>query len=85
MSDTSRPNGSGDLIRLGGLWRKTGRDGKTFLSGSIGQAGLLIFSNTKKSKDTDPDYVCYVAPGREREAKPANEMHHAPAQADHRL
>lgn len=62
----SSDNG-GNLIRLGGLWKKTGRNGTTFLSGTFGQAGLLVFRNTRKERDSDPDYVAFVAPGRERQ------------------
>jgi hypothetical protein len=70
--DRERPNGQAhaDLIRLGGLWKKTGRNGGTFLAGSLGQAGLLIFRNERKNNDREPDfdYIMFAAPSRDRDS-----------------
>lgn len=50
-----------------------GRHG-TFLAGTFGQAGLLIFPNKRKDRDTDPDYLLFAAPGRDRRpAQPSRE------------
>jgi uncharacterized protein (DUF736 family) len=58
--------------RLTGLWKNTGKDGKTYLSGNLsGVARLLILPNTHKREEKDPDYHAYVVPNEKREAKPA--------------
>jgi len=57
------------LIHLTGLWKKTTRDGKTFLTGNLNDgATVLIFANDRKEKDNHPDYRLYLAP-REREER----------------
>ena len=56
-----------DLIRLGGLWLNTDKNGQQYMSGSFGTARLLMFRNSHKSGENDPDYVLYVAPGKKRE------------------
>jgi hypothetical protein len=48
------------MVRLGGLW-KNEKNGKTHLGGSLGQAKILIFPNGFKEKDTDPDFILYIA------------------------
>ena len=57
-------------IRLTGLWKETAKDGKTYLSGTLGAVKVLVFANEKKAKDGDPDYNLVLAPREERE-KPA--------------
>jgi uncharacterized protein (DUF736 family) len=57
--------------RLTGLWKNTGKDGKTYLSGNLsGAARLLILPNTHKRGEKDPDYHVYVVPNEKRD-KPA--------------
>ena len=48
-------------INLFGLWKNTSKDGNEYLSGNIGFGRLLVFPNTRKSKDTDPDYRLVIA------------------------
>ena len=56
-----------ELIKLTGLW-KNEKDGKAYLSGGLGYGGrLLVFPNEYKSKDGDPDYICYLAAKKEQE------------------
>ena len=58
----------GELVPIGGLWTNADRDGKTYLSGYLGDARLLVFKNKfKKPGEKQPDYRMYVA----RKAKPA--------------
>lgn len=57
-----------DLVKLGGLWMNE-KSGMNYLSGYLGSAKLLIFSNKYHSKDTDPKYIMYVAPGKKKEEK----------------
>jgi hypothetical protein len=51
------------LIRLTGLWRNESKAGDTFLAGSLSPSSkLLILPNGHKQKDSDPDYIAYLAP-----------------------
>ena len=60
------------MVRLSGLWKNTGKDGKTFLSGTLNPgAKLLVMSNSFKKKETDPDYFAYLAASEKKaETKP---------------
>jgi hypothetical protein len=63
-------------IKLTGLWKNKGKDGKTFLSGTLGGVKLLIFANDYKKAGTDPDYNLVIAPReREEKEKPTHEAH----------
>lgn len=46
--------------KLTGLWKNKGKDGKTYLSGSLGVSALMIYPNGFKRSDKDPDYVAYL-------------------------
>ena len=44
-------------VSLGGLWQQTDRNGRKYLSGSLGFARMLIFPNNKKTEGSNqPDY-----------------------------
>lgn len=52
-----------DRVFLGGLWENSTRDGKPYLSGSLGAGGkLLAFPNGYKQKPSDPDWKLYIVP-----------------------
>jgi len=56
------------MVKLTGLWKNAGKDGKTYLSGTVNPgAKLLVMPNTFKKKDSDPDYYAYISPS-ERDA-----------------
>ena len=56
------------LIRLTGLWRGESKAGETYLAGSLSPSSrLLILPNTHKRKESDPDYVAYLAPQEKKE------------------
>jgi len=58
---------SSHLIRLTGLWRSESRQGESFLAGNISPTSkLLILPNNRKSRESDPDYIAYLAPPEER-------------------
>jgi hypothetical protein len=52
-----------DLLKLGGLWKGKDKKGNDYFSGSFTYGTkLLVMKNTYKDKDTDPDYIAYMAP-----------------------
>ena len=61
-----------DGVRLTGLWKEKGKDGRTYLTGSLSPtARLMIFPNShKKEGGKDPDYFLYVKVN-EKKDKPA--------------
>jgi len=67
----------GKMVRVGGLWKKQGKDGTTYLAGSFGTARLMVFTNDRKKAPNEPDYVLMVGEkdeegkGRDEGAKPA--------------
>ncbi len=61
-----------NLIRLTGLWRADTKAGDTMLTGSLSPSSkLVILPNKKKQKDSDPDYIAFMAPYEKRESQPA--------------
>jgi hypothetical protein len=54
------------MIRITGLWKKTTKDGKTYLQGSLGVAKLVVLPNKFKQKDEDPDYNLLVSEKQEK-------------------
>jgi hypothetical protein len=56
-----------DLIRIGGLWKNETATG-TVLSGNLaGDCRVVIFKNTRKEKENQPDYIMYFSPKRRDE------------------
>ena len=54
-------------VQLTGLWKKEGKNG-SFLAGNLNvRSSLLIFPNGYKQKDSDPDYIAYIAENDPRE------------------
>lgn len=52
---------SGDLVRLGGVWKNKTKTGVQYLSGQLGgYARLVILPNRDKTKEADPDYIVYA-------------------------
>lgn len=57
--------------KLTGLWKNKGKDGKTYLSGSLGLSKLMVYPNDYKKGERDPDYVAYlVQPDRKEKQEP---------------
>lgn len=50
-----------DMVRLTGLWKNKSGKGTDYLGGKLGAANILIFKNTKKQGEKDPDYIMYAA------------------------
>jgi hypothetical protein len=60
-----------DLIRLTGLWKNQTKAGDTMLSGSMSPTSkLIILPNNRKQKDSEPDYIAFMAPHEKQEQKP---------------
>ncbi len=60
-----------DLIRMTGLWRGQTKAGETMLSGSLSPTSkLVILPNTRKQKDSEPDYIAFLAPVDKQDDKP---------------
>ena len=55
----------GELICLGGLWYNE-TEKTWYASGSLGQAKIMIFPNSYKNKENEPDWKMYIT------AKPKN-------------
>ncbi len=53
--------------RLTGLWKNKDKNGKTYLSGSLGLARLLVLPNDFKKKDSDPDYTVLLVPNEKKD------------------
>ena len=49
-----------EAVLLSGLWKRTSKAGKDYLSGSLGAGNLLVFKNRNKSSSRDPDYYLFV-------------------------
>ena len=57
-----------DGVKLTGLWKNVNKNGKTFLSGSMGGVKVLVFPNDYKKTEMDPDYNLFFAPKEEKKA-----------------
>ena len=55
------------MIPLTGLWKNTTKDGKTYMSGNLGGAKVMIFANSYKTEDKHPDYQLYIAENKKKE------------------
>ncbi len=63
-----------NLIRITGLWKAQTKAGETMLSGSFSPSSkLIILPNSKKEKDSDPDYIAFMAPYEKKESQPARQ------------
>jgi uncharacterized protein (DUF736 family) len=52
-----------DMIELCGLWKSESKAGNRYLSGKLGNnVTIMIFENTRKSKDSEPDFRLMIAP-----------------------
>lgn len=58
--------------KLTGLWKNRDKNGKTYLSGNLGLARLLVLPNDFKKGDKDPDYTVLLVPSEKRTGPPAS-------------
>ena len=61
-------------VKLTGLWENTTTKGEVYYSGSLGTAKLLIFKNSFKEKDNDPDFNLFLAPKEKKPDVPQPEI-----------
>jgi len=55
-------------IKIGGLWKNTDKNGNEYFSGGLNAFNnILIFANTYKEKQTDPDFIMYIAEKEKKE------------------
>ena len=57
-----------DLKKIGAMWLKTSKSGNKYLSGIVNDQRIVVFKNTKKDKENQPDYQIY----EQGENKPKN-------------
>ena len=48
------------MIKLGGLWERRGKNGP-FWAGKLGNANVMIFPNTRKRGEDDPDFEMFIS------------------------
>lgn len=57
-----------DLIKVTGLWQSEDRNGNMVLSGNLnGNARIVIFFNTHKEADNQPDFNLYITKNEKQE------------------
>jgi len=61
------------MIRLGGMWKATSKNGREYYSGKIGSARFFLMPNTFKKTDRDPDFNLMI--GEEIVHKPEGPEH----------
>ena len=59
---------SNDMLSIMGLWENTDKRGNKYLSGNLGSIRVLIFKNTYKQSDRDPDYRLNIAKRQPQES-----------------
>jgi hypothetical protein len=51
-----------EMMKVTGLWANKAKDGKTYLSGRLGDMRVLIFPNNYKEAENHPSHIMYFAP-----------------------
>lgn len=54
-------------INATGLWQNKTRNGDMYLSGNMGAVRVLIFKNTRKKHDKEPDYHMVLTENRPKD------------------
>ena len=55
------------MINVTGLWLNKDKNGKTYMSGSMGGVRVLVYKNERKSEDKHPDYNLVFAENKKRD------------------
>jgi len=48
------------MVKLAGVYEKTSQKGNKYFVGRLNGARLLMFANTDKKDEKDPDWLLYV-------------------------
>jgi hypothetical protein len=48
------------MVKIAGLYEKTSQKGNRYFIGRLNGARLLMFANTDKKQESDPDWLLYV-------------------------
>ena len=60
-----------EKIKLTGLWKNTDKSGGTYYAGNLSHSlRLLVFKNTFKKTERDPDLVVHAVSAEKRPAAP---------------
>ena len=58
---------SSDLLKMCGVWKNKDKNGNEYFSGNYTYGTkLLIMHNSYKEKNSDPDYIVYLAPKKSK-------------------
>jgi len=58
---------SSDLLKICGVWKNKDKNGNEYFSGNYTYGTkLLIMHNSYKEKNSDPDYIVYLAPKKSK-------------------
>ena len=58
---------SSDLLKICGVWKNKDKNGNEYFSGNYTYGTkLLIMHNSFKEKNSDPDYIVYLAPKKSK-------------------
>ena len=70
-----------DMVNMGGLWKNISANGIEYLSGSFGNAKMMVFKNENKSgNENAPDYrVCFANKQRREEEGATDSTPSAPS------
>jgi len=80
MLDDNSQDGKKGLVRVMGLWENTDKRGNKYLSGNLGgSVRVMIFANSFKQGEREPDYIAYVSQRSQEERQGGNA---APRSAD---
>lgn len=63
-----------DMIKLTGLWKQESKAGNSYLSGLVSPTSrLLVIPNTHKKEGREPDFIAFLAPGKDAGSSEASE------------
>ena len=69
-------------LKLTGLWKNTDKNGKAYYAGSLSPTvRLLVFTNSFKEGERDPDLVVYLVPAEKKPAASAERTEESPRPA----
>ncbi|HEV8713303.1 MAG TPA: hypothetical protein VGX03_10795 [Candidatus Binatia bacterium] len=57
------------MVKIAGLYEKTSQKGNKYFIGRLNGARLLMFANTDKKQEGDPDWFLYVQERSEGQGK----------------